>query len=628
MEGYNLLFHSPDYARNFDEGIDITYYELNLHINDSLHYLIGKVAVEANVVKSGQQTMQLDLMDNMIVDSVQVGGIPVSVVQNSSTIDITLNKTYEAGELITAVIWYQGLPQSGGSFSNSFSFSSHSGVPWIWSLSQPYGAHYWWPCRDHPSDKADSVDIIVTCDSIFKVGSNGYLVSVTNNGDGTSTHHWKTVYPIATYLISIALTDYVEFSDWYHYSPTDSMEVLNYVLSQSLGSAQAILPKTVDMLHIFSSLYGEYPFVKEKYGHAQIRLGGGMEHQTMTSIGVFRDQENLIAHELSHQWFGDMITCKIWPDLWLNEGFATYSEALYLEQQYGTGAYWDRMNSAFTSAKSAVGTVYLADTVNIGSMFRGELVYNKGACVLHMLRKVLGDSIFFSVLFNYANDPKLKYGTAATADFQSVCELTAGMNLDFFFDQWIYGEKYPNYSYTWTTVSDTGGYSTGVTISQTTGTSNPSFFTMPVDLKFVSGTWDTVATVWNDAQNQTFHIQLSHLPTEVLLDADNWILKSANIVGIEENVKTFMPMEFSLLQNFPNPFNSTTQIDFSLKQAGMTRLTVYNILGQEISRLLDGYCASGNHRVVFNANELSSGTYTYCLTTTTGSIVKKMILIR
>jgi aminopeptidase N len=623
---YDWLFQSQDYAQELDEFIDIAYYKLNLRITASPEYLFGQVTVKAKVVNAAVQTMQLDLLDNMIVDSIHVEGIPVSFIQNPATIEIMLNRPYSAGETIIADIWYGGVPSTGG--HHYFNFSSHSGVPWIWSISQPYGARNWWPCRDYPCDKADSSDIIVTCDSIFKVGSNGALVSVSNNGDGTSTHHWKSVYPIASYLVSIALTDYAEFSNWYHYTPTDSMEILNYVLPQSLSSAQEILPKTVEMIHIYSDLYGEYPFIKEKYGHAQVRLGGGMEHQTMTSIGVFRNQENLIAHELSHQWFGNMITCRTWADLWLNEGFATYSEPLYLEKQYGVEKYWERMNSALESAKGAVGTMYLTDTININVMFSGNLVYNKGASVLHMLRKVLGDSIFFSTLFNYANNPELKYKTASTIDFQTVCEETSGLNLDFFFEQWIYGENYPNYLCSWSSGLDTGGYFADVTISQTTGTDNPDFFTMPVDLKFISGTWDTTVTVWNDTQNQTFHIPLSHSPDVVFLDPNNWILKSVTYEVTEAEKIIQRNQELNLLQNFPNPFNNITQIEFTIEQASKIRLAVYDLLGQEISLLANDLYMAGKHRVEFNAAGLTSGVYFYRLTTPAGNIVRRMVLIR
>ncbi|TAK52631.1 MAG: hypothetical protein EPO24_15130, partial [Bacteroidetes bacterium] len=301
-------------------------------------------------------------------------------------------------------------------------------------------------------------------------------------------------------------------------------EVLNYVLPEQLASAQANLPKTIDMLEIYSDLFGLYPFITEKYGHSQFGWGGGMEHQTMTSLGGF--SEGLVAHELAHQWFGDMITCRNWSNIWMNEGFATYLTGLYYEQQYGASSYWSYMYSQMNSAKNANGSIYVYDTSNVGTLFNGNLVYAKGATVLHMLRHVIGDTAFFQAMYEYANDTLYKYGTAVTEDFQAICETVSGSDLDYFFDEWIYGEKYPSYIISWEADSTGLGYDVTINIDQTTGTSNPTFFTMPIDLKFSSSGWDTTVTVFNNQQSQLFVITLPQEPATVELDPENWILKS------------------------------------------------------------------------------------------------------
>jgi hypothetical protein len=472
---------------------------------------------------SNLSTITLDLMSSMIVDSVKSDGVTAAFVQNPTTVDITLDRTYTAGELITVYVFYQGVPGSSG--FGSFEFYQHGSpsVPWVWSLSEPYGAKDWWPCKDHPSDKADSVDIIVTCNSAYKVGSNGKLLSVTDNGNGTSTHHWKEVYPISTYLVMIAVTNYSQFSNWFKYTPTDSMEILNYVLPEHLASAQAGLPVAVTGLEIFSDLFGLYPFINEKFGHAEFGWGGGMEHQTMTSLGGFG--EGLVIHELAHEWFGDMITCRTWPDLWLNEGFATYCEALYNEVKYGKSSYFSSVNSEMSSAKTASGTLYLQDTSSVGSMFGYAKVYAKGAVVLHMLRHVMGDSLFFQAVYNYANDPRFKYGTARTADLQEVCETTSGMDLDYYFNEWVFGESYPRYEYNWSAQPDGDRYSVSVTIGQSIPASNPPFFTMPIDLKLTGSGLDTTVTVFNNTIQQTFTFTVAENPTNIQLDPEGWIMK-------------------------------------------------------------------------------------------------------
>jgi Peptidase family M1 domain/Peptidase M1 N-terminal domain/Secretion system C-terminal sorting domain len=505
------------------ETFDVTYYKINFKLTIESTYLSGYVRMEAISKVSNLSAITLDLMNSMTVDSVKAGGVTAAFVQNPTTVDITLDRSYLNGELFTVYVFYQGVPGSSG--FGSFEFYSHGSpsTPWIWSLSEPYGAKDWWPCKDHPSDKADSVDMFVTCNSAYKVGSNGKLLSVTDNGDGTSTHHWKEVYPISTYLVMIAVTNYAQFSNWFKYTLTDSMEILNYVLPEHLASAQSGLPVAVTGLQIFSNLFGLYPFINEKFGHAEFGWGGGMEHQTMTSLTGFG--EGLVIHELAHEWFGDMITCRNWPDLWLNEGFATYCEALYNEVKYGKSSYFGSMNSEMSSAKSASGTLYLQDTSGVGSMFGYANVYAKGATVLHMLRHAMGDSLFFKAMYNYANDPRFKYGTAKSTDFQEVCETTSGMDLDYFFNEWVFGESYPRYEYSWNAQPEGDMYSVSVTVGQSTPTSNPSFFTMPLDLKVTGTGLDTTVTVFNNAIQQTFTFTVAKNPTNIQLDPEGWIMK-------------------------------------------------------------------------------------------------------
>ena len=306
---YRQLFQSSAAGGALaDENIDVKYYRLNLTITAAPPYIRGDVSINATSQTSNLMTIHLDLMNSLTIDSVLVGGTKVSFSQQASSVSIRLDHAYSQGETIPSHIFYQGVPGSSG--FGSFAFSTHGSMntPWIWSLSEPYGAKDWWPCKDHPSDKADSADMIVTVDSSYKVGSNGRLVSVSVNDTGTVTYHWHEAHPISSYLISVAITNYAAFSNWFHYTPTDSMEVLNYVLPEHLTSAQAQLPVAVTGLGIFSDLFGLYPFIDEKYGHSEFEWGGAMEHQTMTSTGSF--SEDIIIHELAHQWFGDMITCR------------------------------------------------------------------------------------------------------------------------------------------------------------------------------------------------------------------------------------------------------------------------------------------------------------------------------
>ncbi len=606
--GAERLFRLQSATSAGQEGFDVTYYRLDLKFTPNSTILTGAVTMVATCLMNDLTLVTLDLMKTMTVDAVFAGGVQVGYVQQATTIVVVLNRPYAAGERFTVVVHYHGVPGSSGFGSFRFSRTDSNAVPpnspWIWSLSEPYGAKDWWPCKDHPTDKADSVDVLVTCDSQLKVGSVGRLVGVTNNGDGTATYHWAHRYPIATYLVSVAIAPYEEVSGWFKYSPSDSMVVLDYALSSSITKASSSMPQTLSMLRIYSDLFGLYPFITEKYGHAQFGWGGGMEHQTMTSIVNF--SENLIAHEMAHQWFGDMITMRTWPHIWLNEGFATYCVALYHERKSGPTGYWGVMNGELSNALRAQGSIYVLDTLNIGRLFSGSLVYSKGAAVLHMLRHVIGDSAFFKALRQYATDHRFMFGTATTEDFRSVCELVSGKSLGYFFNEWIYGEQFPVYRYEWGTQQSGTGYRVRVTVNQTMGSSMPPYFTMPIDFRFKGSAMDTTLSVLNDAQSQTFVFNLPEEPTSFELDPNNWILKDASGVFVSADGGFDTPREYRLLQNYPNPFNPSTVIPFELPASSTVRLEIYNQLGELVRVLVsDQRFEAGRHAIPFEALSVS-----------------------
>ena len=621
-----------------DSSYDVKYYKLDIKVtvSPSPDYLTGAVSMTASSNQNNLTSIRLDLMNAMTVDSVIMNGIPVGFTQSAQYFDVTLDHAYQSGDMFTVKTYYRGVPGSSG--FGSFEFYTHgSGVPWVYTLSEPYGAKDWWPCKDHPLDKADSADINITVDSVYKAGTNGILTSVIDNGDGTRTYKWHEKYPIATYLISLTFSDFVEFTNWWHYSPTDSMPILNYVLPEHLSTAQTIFALVPQMLTIFSEKYGLYPFYDEKYGHCEFGWGGAMEHQTMTSI-TYSFGEYTTAHELAHQWFGDMITCRTWPDLWINEGFATYSEAVYREAKYGVSSYWTKMNgiaSGTYGAKNATGTLYVQDTSDVNNLFASSRVYNKGAWTLHMLRHVLGDSVFFQSLRNYAATPSLRFGTAATADFKNVCETTSGKDLAYFFNEWVFGEKYPQYQYWWSSqAAPGGGYNVTLGVKQTTGTTNPTFFTMPIDYKLKATGWDTTVVVFNNLQQQTFNYTVSHQPASVLFDSAGWILRTASMISPPVSIdEDYLPSEFYLSQNYPNPFNPATSVKYNLPERTNVKLVIYNTLGQPVRTLVNAAQNAGVYEISWDGKNnswqtVSSGIYMYRLEAGTYVKTRKMMLIR
>jgi len=590
-----------------DSKIDITYYGLDLTVTTNPNYLSGNVTIGVRVDTLSINSCFLDLQNALSVNSLLLNGSPAVYSHTNHKLNVTLDRTYIEGEDFTLKVFYQGVPGTSG--FGSFMFGTHAGTPIIWTLSEPYGAPDWFPCKDTPADKADSSDVWITVADNFVAVSNGTLEYVTNNGNGTKTYYWKNSYTIAHYLISLAITNYHQYDTYFHYGQNDSMVITHFVYPENFNSIKVYLDETADMLEVFSDRYGPYPFINEKYGHAEIGWGGAMEHQTCSSMGFWGT--GVVSHELAHQWYGDMITCKDWHHIWLNEGFATYSEAVYIEAKNGKAAYNTKIAGEMNYAKTAQGTIYVQDITNIWEIFNGPRSYAKGACVLHMLRGVVGDSTFFDIMRTYSSHPSVSYGVAVTEDFQAIAESVYGQSLNYFFQQWIYGVNYPRYSVGWSKIALGGDvYRIDLNITQVVNP-NPAFFTMPVQIKvnFTSG--DTIVTLFNDAQSQNFEFDVIGNPVSINFDPGNWILKTLQSLTEVEDI--YQPLSYSLEQNYPNPFNPKTVIGYQLPVSGNVSLKVFDILGNEVATLVNGQVDAGKHKVDFDASGLNSGVYFYKL---------------
>ncbi len=606
-----------------DPGIDALHYALRLTIVPSSPVLVGHVTMTASAAVDTVRTVLMDLTAPMTVDSVRANGVTRSWTRFPAGFSVELPAPVPLGGAVVLETFYHGVPNVTG--FGSFVFSSYAGSPWVWSLSQPYGARDWWPCKDHPIDKADSVSVAIRVPTGLKAASNGLLLSVTDNGDGTATHHWVERYPIATYLVSIAVADYAEFSDWFRHAPGDSMQVLNYVLPRDLETARPALARTIPMLEQFTRLFGEYPFIAEKYGHAQFGVGGAMEHQTMTSTTTF--EEDVIAHELAHQWFGDLITCANWQELWLNEGFATYSEALFREAVYGVDSYREHIASRMEAALFAPGTLYVQDTSRVSELFRYSRVYAKGASVLHMLRHVLGDSTFFRCIGAYVQDPRFRYGVATTSDLRAVCEDVSGLSLGPFFDQWVFGEGFPIYSADHRVVREGDTYLTTVTLYQEASGSSPQFFAMPVDILLTDGVSRQTIVARHAFDGQEFTARTSWAPSQVVIDPDGWILKDV----IDPSGQ--LPASVVLDQNYPNPFNAGTTIGYELPGARNVRLEIFDALGRLVRTLEEGARDPGVYAVAWDGRDnhgvqVASGPYFARLIAGSTSLSRPMMYLR
>ncbi|MFH0733073.1 MAG: M1 family aminopeptidase [bacterium] len=610
-----------------DNNYDVIYYKLDLtieHIFYTSNYISGNVQMKAKSTVANLTTCYMDLVDELQIDSVK-STLGIIVYDHSQDkINITLPIPIQIDQPFDITVYYKGLPGSTG--LGSFAFETHNGSPIIWSLSEPYGSSDWWPCKDTPADKADSVDIWITANSFFTSVSNGKLMQVMDNGNNTKTYKWEVSYPIAQYLISVAMTNYYQYNNQYTAIDGSSMTLNHFVYPENWNDQVKLqIDQTPQMMHEFALMFGEYPFLREKYGHAQFGESGAMEHQTITSIYNF--EEWYVSHELGHQWFGDMITCKDWHNIWLNEGFATYLEALYIEKKQDFNAYKNYIQNHLSKAKSAYGSVYYQDITNTTNMFNNARTYSKGASILHMLRGVLGDSIFFKTMYQYANDPLLKYGVAVTEDFRRVAETVSGQDLDYFFSEWVYGERYPKYSANWGYNQNSNLYNVYITISQVIYGLTP-FFTMPIQLKFNTTSGDTLITVFNDRQTQTFNFVLNNKPTSLVFDPDIWILRNLGIFTSSNDQEPINIFDYKLNQNYPNPFNPETKITYQIGVAEQIKLTIYDILGREVRTLVNEYQNPGEYSYNFNAAGLAGGVYVYELSSKTFKDSKKLVLLQ
>jgi aminopeptidase N len=592
---------------------DVTYHRLELDVNPSQAFISGDVTTYFEA-KENLSEVTFELSDNMIVSQVLQRGNPLSYVQNSDDeIVITLNQVQNVGVLDSLTISYSGNPISSG--FGSFEQTTHSGDPIIWTLSEPYGAKGWWPCKQDLIDKIDNIDVFITTpinnpsNEEYIAVSNGLEQSQTTNGSFKTTHY-RHQYPIPAYLVAIAVTNYTVYSHTVD-NNGNPFEIINYVYPENLVSAQASTPVTVDIMDLYTDLFEEYPYANEKYGHAQFGWGGGMEHTTVSFMGSFG--RGLIAHELAHQWFGDKVTCGSWKDIWLNEGFATYLSGLVIENLDGNDDFinWKTsLNSSITSQSG--GAVYLTDqdTLSVNRIFSSRLSYNKGAMVTHMLRKKLGDTDFFQGMQNYLDDTNLSYAYAKTEDYKSVMEATSGQDLTEFFNDWIYNQGYPSYAIEW---QQTNANQIRISITQTQSHSSVSFFEAPVPIRVLGTSGEVLDLVLdNSSNNEVFFRAVTFPVSSIVFDPEVDLISRNNSVTLSiGNIE--LDHQFSI---YPNP---TTQSITITKPESITvnKINVYNTLGQ----LLITTSWTNN----LDLSTLSSGLFFVQLETNQGVINKSVL---
>lgn len=557
---------------------DVVFHNLNLNVERDTTFIRGNVRTLARVVAVQLDSFGFELHRNLTVDSVVYAGTRLAVNRSNDFAFVVLPAALSHNQLVDLTIFYHGTAPAAASAAIGAGFSSDVSARWgneaTWSLSQPYSAFEWWPCKQSLQDKIDSVFTNITTSTENKAGSNGLLQAVVPLANNKHRYEWKTFYPIDYYLISVAVAKYVEY-DTYAVVGGDSILIQDYVYDNPLAltTFKPVLDQTAAMIEAFSAKFGTYPFAGEKYGHCLAPFSGGMEHQTMTSIGIINF--TIVAHELGHQWFGDHVTCKTWKDIWLNEGFASYCEFLALQLLDSAKAAPDMQDVHANVMRQAGGSIWFTDTTDVNRIFDSRLTYNKGSAFIHTLRfEINNDSLFFAFLRNYQQ--QFAYSTASTDDFKAFLEQQTGRSFTQVFNQWFYGEGFPTFTVKWNQLADT----LYIVSIQTTSTAVTPLFITPLEFNVKRAAGDTVIRVLCDQASRTYKIPLTGTVTGIEIDPNNWIIntgtaqKDITLIGLSEASSSAQ-----FISLYPNPVYD--QLFLTLPQTRAS-VSIIDAMGKKI----------------------------------------------
>jgi len=449
-------------------GFDVTHYTIDINVDIENRSIAGRVTTTLKLLENN--SLHFDLVSSMTVDSLKWNDAPVTWHHFGDSLLINQPVPFQTGS-ITIDTWYHGEPQPHGELGAGMYFRKNGETqanpdgdgPAIFTISEPWTAHSWWPCKDHPSDKATMTMSSTVADTLVLV-SNGLLVEETQIGNQIK-YTWHESYPISTYLVALNISNYIEWDEMCGSVPLDY-----HIYPYHAENAVIDLAPTCDMVNLLSDMCGPYPFAEERYGQVEVHWGGAMEHQTISSMGGWTlpgtgTRQKVIIHELAHQWFGDLLTPWNWPDIWLNEGFARYMEAIWVEETEGHQAYLDYMYQIGPHRHPDLFTT-MGILTDPDPILPNLLIYDKGGWLLHTLRCAIGDDRFFEFLNNYATDQTYAYGHVKTADFIDHAEAAANRDLDNLLIPWLYTDAAPELSVTKNSWPSTNGTRIELSVTQ------------------------------------------------------------------------------------------------------------------------------------------------------------------
>jgi aminopeptidase N len=522
------------------------------------------------------------------------------------TLVIVLDREYQPGEIAEVSIDYEHLNVPDQAF--------YVDAGNVFTDCEPEGARRWFPCWDKPSDKA-TLNLRAKVPANVKLGSNGRLADSLTIAD-TTWYTWISRDPIATYIMVLTSRLNYNLDIVYWEKPSPSTDTLPIRFYYNPGeNPSRIKNMIVPISDFYYSMFGDHPFEKDGFATVTRQFSwGGMENQSLTTLcqGCWND-ELLVAHEYAHQWFGDMITCATWADIWLNEGFASYFEAEWMGKQNGTAAYKSRIQyyaNYYLSSNpgwAISNPEWALNTPPSNVLFNYAITYAKGASVMHMFRYVAGDSLFYHTLYEYANDTaEFRYKSATIPDFMDKVNEATAQDFDWFFNQWIFEPNHPVYRNTYN-FNQKAGESWEVFFRANQIQTNTVFFRMPLEIKinFTDGS-DTLLRVMNDVNQQDFYFSFNKEPQSLTFDPDNQI--------ILKNASTVVGGKVSKVRNFaitvhPNPAKERTLLSFYAGSTGVYTYTLVDLAGNIIKSGQKTITAAGEYTIEIPTGEYPAGMY-------------------
>ncbi|WP_426477827.1 M1 family aminopeptidase [Chryseobacterium sp. CBSDS_008] len=555
---------------------DLQYQRMEVSLDPAVYNISGSVTSHFKPTQN-MGSIYFDLSNSLTVSQVKYHGTNITSFQQlpSKELKIDFPASIPANTVDSLTIYYAGAPSTS---NDAFKTALQSGTPVLSTLNEPYGAQDWFPTKQSLNDKIERFDFKITTPSSYSVAANGKLMSETFPSPNTKLTFWRTMYPTPAYLIALSITNFVKLTDTIGNPP---FPFVNYIYPSTNANQTSLnnIQWTKQVMSTFETYFGTYPFRNEKYGHMEFMYGGGMEHQTMSSMGGWSKQ--LIAHELTHQWFGDKVTCGAWNDIWLNEGFATFGEHVANEKLLMTNTeflnFLQGQSNYITS--STTGSVYVPDNglSSINRIFDSRLSYSKGGYVLRMLKWIVGDAVFYQALKDYHARPNLAYSYARTADFNASLLQSTGTDFTEFFNDWVYGEGYPTYTIKWMQSGNQALFK----VSQTQSSATVSFFEMPLPVKVTGTAGQTAYLVLNNTSNNQYFLQSVSFPIASVQFNYEYQIIEKNSTVTQDNTLSVSSVEKEDFGLYPNPAKN----EINLKGISRTvDFTIHAIDGKLVAK--------------------------------------------